>query len=65
MSKRTPPPNVTMTGDSAPPATAGTVAAIGHAGHVIRIHADYAVWCENDSIFLSGDSLTSGKRPGV
>ena len=66
MSKRPMPQNVSMSGDVAAPLKDGlTPAAVGHAGHVIRIHADYGVYCETDSAFLNADALSSGKKPGV
>lgn len=66
MAKRPMPQNVTMTGDIAAPAKDGAApAAAGHTGHVIRIHADYGVYCETDSAFLNADTLSSGKKPGV
>lgn len=60
MSKRDQSKNVVQ--NSFIPAS-GPVAALGHAGHVLTAHADYAVWCETDNAFVNVDILTT-RPPG-
>jgi len=36
----------------------------GHSGQTIQVHADYAVWCATDGVFINLDNKAI-KNPGL
>ncbi len=61
MSKRTPPKNETYT---TLPAARQPMTAVGHAGHVLTVDADYGVYCETEGVYVRSDQV-AGRHPGT
>lgn len=63
--------NISMTGENQPACARVTsnsaiVCSGTHAGHTIRIYADYTVYCETDNVAIDPNSLTTPSiRPGI